>query len=482
VKICIILEGSYPYVRGGVSNWVDGIIRAMPQHEFILWTIADSEEKRGKFQYEIPQNVLSIQENFIDEALKSRINKSRNIKFSQKDKHEISNLIRCKDPDWGLILNQFTTKYKNPIEIFTSENFLEILENFAHEDFPFVGFTDLFWTVRSMFLPLFYLLEKPIPKADIYHSASTGYAGVLGAFASIKYQAPYIVTEHGIYTREREEEILRSDWVSPAFKDLWISMFYMYAKCAYQQADRVTSLFERASLIQQESGAPPQKCQVIPNGISYDRFSTIPLKEDHDWINIGAIVRIAPIKDIKTMLYTFSRLKQEIKNVRLFIMGGIDDEEYYQECLSLIEHLDINDIQITGLVDVVSYFEKLDFTILTSISEGQPLAILESFSARRPVVATDVGCIRELIEGSDGDNLGKAGICVPPMHQTKLLMALIDMCRNKRQRVRMGKVGQERVENYYRQTQMIQNYLDLYESLYKQTQRFGLSQKVTRVI
>ena len=47
--------------------------------------------------------------------------------------------------------------------------------------------------------------------------------------------------------------------------------------------------------------------------------------------------------------------------------------------------------------------EKLDFTILTSISEGQPLSVLESMAARRPCVCTDVGCCRELLEGKQGD-------------------------------------------------------------------------------
>ena len=53
-------------------------------------------------------------------------------------------------------------------------------------------------------------------------------------------------------------------------------------------------------------------------------------------------------------------------------------------------------------MDIVKYMEKLDFTILTSISEGQPLSVLESFAARRPCVTTDVGCCRELLEGKEG--------------------------------------------------------------------------------
>ena len=66
-------------------------------------------------------------------------------------------------------------------------------------------------------------------------------------------------------------------------------------------------------------------------------FSQIPLKEPDGWIDIGAVVRLAPIKDIKTMLYSFYELAQQVPNVRLHIMGGIDDQEYADECFSLVK-------------------------------------------------------------------------------------------------------------------------------------------------
>ena len=98
-------------------------------------------------------------------------------------------------------------------------------------------------------------------------------------------------------------------------------------------------------------------------------------------------------------------------------MGGVDDEEYAQECYTLVKQLKLENVIFTGRVDIVKYMEKLDFTILTSISEGQPLSVLESLAARRPCVTTDVGCCRELLEGKEGDFFGPAGDCVPPMYR-----------------------------------------------------------------
>lgn len=463
MKICFILEGNYPYVRGGVSTWVDGYIRAMPQYEFILWTITDLESKKGQFAYTLPDNVVEVHENSLGSSFNLRINKNPNLKFAAQEKEAISQLIRSAEPDWRVLLDSFNLRSNKSVEFFLSEEFLKILKEYVHEEFPFAGFSNLFWTIRSMFLPLLYLISQPMPEADLYHSASTGYAGVLAALGSIKYNKPFVLTEHGIYTREREEEILRSDWVIPQFKDIWISMFFMFARFAYKQAHRVTSLYHRASLIQQELGCPPEKCDVVRNGLQYENFAAIPDKSEDGWIDIAIIARFAPIKDLKTLIYTFSRLKREFEMVRLHIVGGVDDEEYHQECLELIDYLKVGDIILPGAVNIKTYLEKIDFTILTSISEGQPFAILESMAARRPVITTDVGCCRELIEGDADDKFGIAGFCVPPMHQTKLLQALTQMCTDDVGRKTMGLAGQKRVKSYFEIDNVINHYLKVYE-------------------
>lgn len=461
--VCFVLEGSYPYVRGGVSTWVDSYIRSMPQHQFILWTIIDLESRQGKFAYELPKNVIKVHENCLGSSFKLRIQKNPNLRFSEEEKEAVYRLVRCQEPDWTVIMDNFMLQPSRPVEFFLSEEFLTILKEYAREKFPYAGFKDLFWTVRSMFLPLLYLIGQPMPEADLYHSPSTGYAGVLAALGSMRYNKPFVLTEHGIYTREREEELLRSDWIIPPFKDYWISVFFMFSRFAYKQAHRVTSLYHHASLMQQELGCPPEKSDVIRNGLHIASFSSIPEKPAQEWVDIGAIVRFAPIKDLKTLIYTFSRLKGEFEKARLHILGGIDDEEYYQECLELIDYLKVEDVIIPGIVKTPTYLEKIDFTILTSISEGQPYAVLESMAAGRPVIATDVGSCRELIEGDAEDRFGPAGICVPPMHQSKLLQAMVELCENKLIRRRMGLAGQQRVKCYYEIGNMIDNYLRVYE-------------------
>ena len=59
MRICLVLEGCYPYVHGGVSTWMHGYIQAMPEHEFVLWVIGAHAADRGKFVYELPSNVVA---------------------------------------------------------------------------------------------------------------------------------------------------------------------------------------------------------------------------------------------------------------------------------------------------------------------------------------------------------------------------------------------------------------------------------------
>ena len=117
-------------------------------------------------------------------------------------------------------------------------------------------------------------------------------------------------------------------------------------------------------------GAPADACQVIPNGIQYERFCDIPFKPDDGWVDIGAVVRMAPIKDVKTLIHAFHELSSRVDNVRLHILGGVDDQEYADECYELVEQLGVRNLEFTGRVNVVEYMRKLDFTVLTSISEA----------------------------------------------------------------------------------------------------------------
>lgn len=461
MRVCLVLEGSYPYVYGGVSTWMQGCIRAMPEHEFVLWVIGAKAADRGKFVYELPANVAEVQEVFLDDALRLR-GGAPPVHFTPEECAALRELVRLGTPDWQVLFRLFHEKRAHPLAVLQSREFMALFTKLCEEEYPYTAFADAFHTVRSMLLPVLWLMTGKVPEADCYHAICTGYGGLLACLGGSVHHRPVLLTEHGIYTREREEEIIRAEWVAPDFKARWTRFFYMLSEQIYRQADRVTSLFTRARSIQIGMGCEPGKCIVIPNGVDYEKFCAIPPKAEDGWVDIGAVVRLAPIKDIKTLLYAFLELSARCKNVRLHILGGVDDEEYARECYALAEQLGLENVRFTGRVDIAAYLSKLDFTILTSISEGQPLSVLESLAARRPCVTTDVGCCRELLEGAPGDTLGAAGFCVPPMYRQGLADAMEKLCVSRPLRQRMGAIGQQRVAQSYRHEQMLARYRELY--------------------
>ena len=106
-------------------------------------------------------------------------------------------------------------KRRPPALFLQSRDFMELFKDICLQEYPYVAYADAFHTMRSMLLPVLYLLTGRVPKADVYHAISTGYGGLLACMGGSLNHAPVLLTEHGIYTREREEEIIRAEWVVP---------------------------------------------------------------------------------------------------------------------------------------------------------------------------------------------------------------------------------------------------------------------------
>ena len=152
-----------------------------------------------------------------------------------------------------------------------------------------ISFIDYFWTYRFTHLPLFNLLSAPIPRASVYHTISTGYAGMIAAVARHVHRRPMLLTEHGIYTKERKLEIAQAEWIFVAKEDRCPGGAGMSARsrsygssCLKSSATsptrRLTGYLpctrgNRKLAISE--GADHKKIEIIPNGIEIERFETL---------------------------------------------------------------------------------------------------------------------------------------------------------------------------------------------------------------
>lgn len=483
--ICLILEGTYPYVQGGVSSWVHQIIKGMPDLKFTVLSIMPSPVDTKIERYEIPSNVQSIMDICVhDYRLVRKPFRRKTKKLFEFFEMFFRGIHEVSVEEMEKFLLQLI-KNRNSLDLdyaFSSRAFWKAVTDLYYRGDPTISFLDYFWNYRFTFLPIMQILKARIPPSPLYHTISTGYAGVASSLAKVEFNSNMILTEHGIYTKERRIEIAQASWIYEReteyvkateelgfFKDWWIRCFSSMSRIAYAYADRITTLFEGNRQLQIADGAEIAKTMIIPNGVEIGMFKKIAdlRRRKQRRRNIAFVGRIVLIKDVKTLLKACKIVVQRLPDLKIFLIGPQEEQShYYQDCLFLIKMLGLEKhVIITGHVDVKEYYPEIDLIVLTSISEAQPLVILEAAACGIPTVASDVGSCRELLEGvsEEDKKLGKSGIICPFHSAPDTADAIVKLLTDDDLYESMSEVGRKRVTKYYDIKDMINSYRNLYE-------------------
>jgi glycosyltransferase involved in cell wall biosynthesis len=218
-------------------------------------------------------------------------------------------------------------------------------------------------------------------------------------------------------------------------------------------------------------GADPAKLVIVPNGIDQERWRAVAEKRadaEGRRARIGFVGRVVPIKDVVTLIRAVGLAREQV-DLELWIVGPADeDPAYAQRCHALVEQLGLGEhVKFLGSQPVADIYPQLDGIVLTSLSEGQPLVILEAHAAGLPVIASDVGACRELIEGGDETDrrLGPSGIVTRVACPADTAAALVRLARNPELRATMGRAGLQRVSARYQLSQVVATYDSLYASM-----------------
>ena len=211
LRVCFVLEGSYPYITGGVSSWVQDMILGMPDIDFVLFSISPAGEQTLK--YDIPKNVVEHKDIILSDLPKS----SRKI----KGKIKTLKLLKQMHKDFkskahvkiGDILERLPEGSYLYDEAVSSDIGWDMLGSSNVQNNPMYSFSDYFWSWRSAHNMIFTVLGAQPPEADIYHSVSTGYAGLLALSAKLRHGKPFLLTEHGLYHKEREMELRKAQFL-----------------------------------------------------------------------------------------------------------------------------------------------------------------------------------------------------------------------------------------------------------------------------
>lgn len=491
--IALLLEGTFPYVSGGVGAWVSQIIQAFPEHTFAIVFLGGRREDYGAPHYELPANVVHFEAHYIHEP--ASLDSVRGVTGKQevyervaamheglrtdKNKGAVGKLLRELIPlmtDNGDLSEQHFLHGKCSWDFITHQ-----YEKYCTDP----SFTDYFWTVRIMHKPIWQLVricEKMIP-AKIYHTVSTGYAGFLGALLQLRTNRPLLVSEHGIYTKERKIDLMQSQWIrdnrrmfekdgsqASYFQEMWIRFFQAMGRLCYESASDIVALFEDNRQRQLSDGALKVKTHVIPNGISIAKFAPLRSQRPDEVPKVVALIgRVVPIKDIKTFIRAIFIASRKLPGLQGWIIGSeAEDSDYALECHELQESLGMHDgVKFLGFKKIDALLPQVGLVALTSVSEGLPLVVLEAFASGVPVVTTDVGSCRELIEGVDAADkaLGVAGSVVQIANPEAFADAVVDLLSYPEKWHAAQTAGIARVERYYTDALMEESYSGLYRKL-----------------
>jgi glycosyltransferase involved in cell wall biosynthesis len=269
------------------------------------------------------------------------------------------------------------------------------------------------------------------------------------------YRKPLVVSEHGLYLKERVFDLAKQD-ISPAVRQQANNYYEALVKTCYQYADFILPVCRDHADQEIKLGADPKKIEVIINGVDCEKF-TPSVKDNTRVPMVGCFARVVPIKDQLTLIKASRNILEE-HDADFIFAGEIQDEEYYHECQAMVQSLGLDKkIKFVGHSDnMLDWYRQADVFVLSSKSEGVPLALLEAMSCAIPCVCTGVGGVPDILR----DNV--TGYIVKPGDSQLMATKILALLDDKMRREKMGQKARALVKEKYTIGQMSQNILRIY--------------------
>jgi glycosyltransferase involved in cell wall biosynthesis len=235
-----------------------------------------------------------------------------------------------------------------------------------------------------------------------------------------------------------------------------------------EQRDRVVGVGQavRQALIHNE-GFPSHRVEVIYNGVDMDFFrrgEPQPAAVRSE-LGIGTgellilqVARLDPLKDHATAIRTLGHVVRQGVNAQLVLVGEGPERPRIHE---LVQQQQLEGrVRCLGLrTDIPRLLSAADLFLLTSVTEGIPLVLIEALAVGLPVVATRVGGVEEVIED------GKTGLLAPRGDDVALAEHALRLARHPTLRQQMTGLGPERARTLFSDCQMHDRYYRLYREM-----------------
>lgn len=463
MRIALIAEGCYPYVTGGVSTWCDQLVRGLPDHDFEV--VAITATARVRPAMELPGNVVAVR----PVPLWDWTPRHRRVPADARRRFvEVYErlLLHCLDetaPQTGFdaaLRDLFEVAQDHDLSrMFDADDVVDLLVAAWQDTYPAVPLSlrdalDATELMEHMLLPL----GAPVPRADVVHPVSNGLPALLALAAKWRYGTPILMSEHGIYLRERYLGFQSVQYAWPV-KAVLLGFLRRLCWTAYAQTDVVApvNVFNRRWEVRH--GADPDSVHTVYNGVDPALF--VPQDGEPAEPTVGWVGRIDPLKDLLTLVRAFALVLQRVPAAKLRLFGPVPagNEEYAAQVRDLVDDLGIADaVTFEGPVRPVSTaYHASSVVALSSISEGLPYTVMEAMMCGRATVSSDVGGVVEVA--------GDAGLVVPPRDPQALADALASLLEDAARRQDLGRRARARALDLFQLDTMVSTFRDLYQRL-----------------
>ena len=494
-KVLMINWDCYPNIAyGGVYVWVKNLIDSMSDYEFIV--IDELSHPNSNANYVIPPNVTKVIEVPIFGCFRYE-------EFLKRNEHLVVRIMRTKEEtikelfiplykeflmavlsercdssriaDLVIKLHDFFKVY-DPKKCLEHPLAWEVFLDYLNKD-PIYNRMNLKETVNAFqaIQKSINMLSIEIPKVDIIHSALAWLPSLAAVYAKKESNCPLIITEHGLAFRD--QLLTYNGYIyDDASRIFWKVFTRNVVLTMYSVADLVTPVCDSNKLWEESLGADPRKIKVIYNGINTSKFRPIDIQREDKRPTVVCVSRLDVLKDVVCIIQAIKQVKMEIPEIQCLLYGGSADLEYALKCISVVKELQLEDtVKFMGPTkEPERAFNSADVVAYSGISEGFPFTIIEAMACGKAIVASDIGGVREALEG--------CGILVRNRQPYELAKGIVKLLKDENLRRQFEVAALKKATDEFGLERCCERFRKVYEEYTVRYERVGKEQEQKEVI
>ena len=468
MRILLATEGTYPYFGGGVSTWAHDLVTGLPEHDFTIAAVIGNPHVARAFPEPANSRTLPIPlwgTERLDEYVarprgrRAAADQTSTETFLRAYEQVVENLVGAGDPRalgaaFAAIADHCVDHdLRKALSDPRCWNILRdrLAAEPSFRDLPLSDAVDVARLVYRYLTPL----AVPLPEVDVAHTSGAAVCALPALAAKLRTGVPLLLSEHGVYVRERVLQLVRDD-ADESKKALLTNFTRAIARCAYAYADAVLPVCEYNVGWEEYLGVDPDRIRVVYNGVDPERFPPRPVRLDRP--TIAFVGRIEPLKDVLGLIRAVAEVRRSIPDVQLRLHGPEVDAAYATRCRAAAADLGDAVVFEGPAADPARAYQESDLVVLCSVSEGFPYTVVEAMCTGRPVVATAVGGVPEA--------LGRPDLLVEPQDAQALGERIVSVLRrDPQERAALGAGLRERALRLFTRDRFLDDFRELYREV-----------------